>query len=193
MELPSIQASDRHRVLSRGVRRKRSGAVVLEILLALPFVLIALLAIIEFGLLWSNMQGVEMAARSGAQVATRFPTLPNGGNVPADVLDAVADELARIGVTDFRVQLTHNVAYTPNPAIGPVVTLDSAVGSGLSSVPSPPAVSLSPNRMYVQITVFVNTVGGSSPTGLAPNLLKVFGVDLENRVSQASEVRRYAY
>jgi Flp pilus assembly protein TadG len=190
MESLSIRFSD----FSAGRnRRKKSGAVVLEVLLALPVILIALLAVIEFGLLWSNMQGVEMAARSGTQVATRYPLLPNAGAVPADVVNAVADELARIGVTDYRIQLTHNVAYTPNPSIGPVVTLDSTVGTGLTSVPSQPAVSLVPNRMYVRVTVYVNTVGGTTPTGLTPNLLKVFGVDLANRVSQASEVRRYAY
>lgn len=190
MELPSIQAGSHH---ARRARRKKLGAVVLELLLTLPLVLIALLAVIEFGLLWSNMQGVEMAARSGTQVATRYPALPNAGAVPPDVITAVADELARIGVTDYRIQLTHNVAYTPNPSIGPVVTLDSTIGTGLSSVPTQPPIALVPDRTFVRVTVFVNTVGGTSPTGLTPNLLNIFGIDLANRVSQASEVRRYAY
>src|SRR5262245_26711928 len=98
IHINGTHTSSGHPAQRRKLRHKPSGAVVLEVLLALPLVLIALLAIIEFGLLWSNMQAVEMAARSGSQVATRYPVLPNGGAVPADVVTAVADELARIGV-----------------------------------------------------------------------------------------------
>jgi Flp pilus assembly protein TadG len=187
---PSRATTCRASARSRG----RSAAVVLEVLLSLPLLLIALLAIIEFGLLWSNMQAVEMAARSGSQVASRELNLPVSGNVPTDVRDAVAEELKRIGVVDYRIRIDHNVTYSPSVSIGPVRKLETTVGAGLSSVPDPAAaVNLTPNRTYVRVIVYVNTVGSTNPTGLAPNLMQMFGVDFTNHVSQASEVRRYAY
>lgn len=183
------------RLSRKRVDRKRlSGAVVLEVLLALPLLLIALIAIVEFGIMWSNMQAVEMAARSGAQVATRYPLLPASGPVPVDVQIAVRDELARIGVDDFRIRIDHNVDYTLEPSIGAVRTLNTTVNDGPTSVPDPSGpVSLgSYNRPYVRVIVYTNTVANQTASGLAPNLLKVFGVDFEDHVSQATEVRRYA-
>jgi hypothetical protein len=169
--------------------RRRRAVVTLEVLLVLPVFLIALMAISEFGLLLSNEEYVEYASRAGAQVASELNTISqiNNGPVPAAVLTAVARELEKINITNYSVRLEHNINFAGmTPVIGPLVELNSAVGTGPTNCPDPPAVALIPNRPYVRVTVCVHT------DELTPNLLVTYGFDVSNRVSDETTLRRYA-
>lgn len=179
--------------ITRKTPRRRGGVATLEMILVLPVFLIALMAIAQFGLLLSNEQFVEMASRAGTQVASRLTNISetNGDPVPAAVLSAVGTELARIGITDYSVRLEHNIDFdvippiTP-PVIGPVIVLESFVGTGPTNCPAPSAVALAPNRMYVRVTVCVKS------TELTPNMLNTYGIDFSIRVSDETTLRRYA-
>ncbi len=181
-------ATNRHPVRATGPKRERHprrAVVVLEMILALPLLVIVVMAIVEFGLLFSNEQIVEMASRAGTQVASKLATIPSSGAVPIEVETAVARELARIGVTRYRIRLEHNVNFAvPSGTMTPVVLTTTSAG-GPTSGPTPSPITLTPNRRYVRVTVYVWT------TDLTPNLLGTFCVDLSNRVSSQTTLRRH--
>lgn len=173
--------------------RRRRAAVVLEVVLTLPLLIIVLMAVVEFGLMFSNEQIVEMASRAGAQVASRLVTISesDGDPAPTEVVDAVNEELGKINVTARQVILEHNVYFdgSPTGVLSPAVTLKSPAGNLCppSNEPTPPGPT--PNHIqprYVRVTVCVNT------TDIAPNLLATFGLDFSNRASQQTTTRRYA-
>ena len=60
----------------------RRGITTIEIILTLPIFIIAVMAIVELGLLVSNEQIVEMSSRAGTQVASELATIPSSGSVP---------------------------------------------------------------------------------------------------------------
>lgn len=171
----------------RSLRRRR-GAITLEMILVLPIFVVALIPIVQFGLLLSNKQFVEMASRTGSQVGSKLPMLTQTSSepVPAEVLKSVATEMGKIGVSDYAVLLEHNIDTTQASSVGPVVILRSIVGAGPANAPSPSLVALTLNRPYVRVTVSVQA------SKLTPNLLSTFGFDLSNRVSEESALRRYA-
>ena len=167
-------------------RSRRRGVVTLEIILVLPIFLIGLMAIAEFGLLFSNEQMVETASRAGAQVASRLVVIPSTGTVPAEVETAVSRELSKIGVTDYSIRLEHNINFAPPPLTKTPVVLTTTTAGGPTNSPAPPSIVLTPDRRYVRVTVSVWT------THLTPNLLNTYGVDLSHRVSEQTKTRRYA-
>ena len=160
--------------------------VVLELILALPPLLMVVMAIVEFGLLFSNEQVVEMASRAGTQVASELTPLPTTGAVPAPISNAVATELARIGITRYRIRLEHNVnpAAPPDALTTPVV-LETTFGTGPTTTPAVPAVGVTSGVTYVRVTVVVFT------TDLTPNLMSNYCLDLTGRVSAQTKLRRY--
>ncbi len=141
----------------------------------LPVWLIALLAIIEYGQILSNLQQVSLASRVGAEEASQTLVLPTspGGPVPANVLAAIDQQLASSGISRCRVILEHNVG-------GPV-TLVSGTCDGCV----PPATPLPVDREYVRVTVCVPL------TELTPNLLALFGFDIADCTAQQSATFRY--
>ena len=163
----------------------RRGVVMLELILALPLLIIVVMAIVEFGLLFSNEQVVAMASRAGTQVASELTTIPSAGAVPVTVETAVARELARIGVTRYRIRLEHNADFTPPPLTMTAVVLTTTSAGGPTGGAAPSAITLTPDRRYVRVTVYVWT------TDLTPNLLSTFCVDLSNRVSSQTTLRRH--
>lgn len=172
---PSVPSSPR--------RAERRAAVVLELILTLPILMIALVAIVEFGLLVSNLQYVESASRAGSRVASRLaPTGPNqlnNGALPPDILTAVNTELANIGpgVVARQVYLEYNV-----DSMGGVVVMPFMDCGGASTTPCPyvavnaPTISLT--TAYVRVTVFVDF------PDVAPNALAYFGLDFSSSVVQ---------
>ncbi len=158
----------------------------LELILALPPLLIVVMAIIEFGLLFSNEQIVEMASRAGTQSASELTVLPVTGAVPVEISNAVATEMARIGIARYRIRLEHNVnpAGTPVTLATPVV-LQTTFGTGPLTTPSVPAVAVTSGEPYVRVTVVVFT------TDLTPNLMTNYCFDLTGRVSAQTKLRRH--
>ena len=164
----------------------RRGIVTIEIILTLPIFIIAVMAIVELGLLVSNEQIVEMSSRAGTQVASELATIPSSGSVPVSVQAAVARELAQIGATNYHVRLEHNINFSGAPgATMASVVLTTVTTGGPPNCPPPPTIALAPNRRYVRVTVCVYS------TALTPNLLNNFGVNLSNRVSDQTTLRRY--
>lgn len=155
----------------RGVRRprlRRAGAITLELIIMLPVWLIMLGAIVQFGLLIGNRQQVALASRVGAEEASRT-SLPSGGGVPLNVVHVVEQQLQGSGIDQCKITLEHNVVPpTPPAPAAPVV-----LSSGDCGCPTtPPATPLPPQGEYVRVTVYVPA------TQLAPNVLKIFGLDL---------------
>jgi Flp pilus assembly protein TadG len=119
-----------------------------------------LLAVIEFGNLFSSLQQVALASRVGAAVAARTSLLPVGGSIPSSVLSAIDDQLAGANITPSEVILEHNAGGTYVRLV-----------NGASSFPGPPQQSLPAVGTYVRVTVCVPA------TQLTPNILRSFGFD----------------
>ncbi len=173
-------------LLHRRWGRRRTGVVTLELILALPAWLILLAAVVEFGLILVNQQQVALASRVGAEEASQTPGLPTvtGGQVPANVLSAIDQQLASTGIGRCKVILEHNVAGDgPLPTPVPV-TLSSPQPAGCNC--GPPSADLLPDhRLYVRVTVYVPL------TELSPNLLKIFGFDISGMFLQQATTFRY--
>lgn len=172
------------RPASRSKRRRARGAVTLELILILPIWIIFLLAMIEFGLLLTGQQQVALASRVGAEEASQTAMLStiDGDQVPANVLEAVNQQLASSGISYCKVILQHNLVYdAPGPVPVPV-TLASSTGQCDCDPPSRP---LPPRREYTRLTLFVEL------TELTPNLLGLCGFDISQRTLQHTTTFRH--
>lgn len=169
-------------------RRNRGGSVTLEFLLVLPILLTVLLAVVEFGMFFSNMQQVALACRVGAEAAsqTDLSGTNDGDAVPGNILQAVNAQLESSGITPCVVFLQHNV-----PSPGTTETLESVITAGCTcTAPStqlPLQAPTPPNygRVSVRLTICVPM------TELAPNCLSLFGFNLANRCANCSTTFRY--
>jgi hypothetical protein len=174
----------------------RRGGVLLELILSLPLLVILLLAVVEYAVLMSNQQHLEMAARAGGLISTTLE-LPETGAVPNEVLDVIAVELANIGIDlqagiddgSIRVELEHN--YDTN---GPVPDLDPSARlvSGTLDCP-PPNSPAAPDpdasvygRSYIRLSVCVRS------DLLTPNLLSAYCIDMSERVTSKTKTYRHA-
>jgi Flp pilus assembly protein TadG len=134
----------------------------MEILLSLPVWLIGLLAVVEFGNLFSNLQQVALASRVGAEVAARTSPLPTSGAIASPILGAINDQLAAANITPSAVILEHNAGGTYVKLV-----------DGASSFAGPPPQTLPAVGTYVRVTVCVPA------TQLTPNVLRSFGFDAQ--------------
>jgi len=153
----------------------RDGSVTLEFLLVVPVLLIVLLATVEFGMFFSNMQQVALAARLGAEAASEYATYPAGGPlVPSVVTDPIEQQLDSSGISPCKVILQHNVSGGE--------TLTTPYGAGC---PCGPPATLLPATASVRVTVYVPM------TELAPNCLVPFGFNLTGYYAHCSTTFRY--
>ena len=170
VRLNRLYRLDRRRTAGK---RRRGGAVTLELILVLPVWLIGLLAVIEFGALQGNQQQVALASRVGAEEAAQTPNLNLfSASVPANVTAAITHQLASSGISWCGLILEHNV--------GGATTLTSG-----SCDCTPPATALPAYGRYVRVSVCVPL------TDLVPNLLGSFGLDLSHCKVQQSTTYRY--
>jgi Flp pilus assembly protein TadG len=173
-----------HQQLCRNAARRRphprvrDGSVTLEFLLVLPVLLIVLLAAVEFGMFFSNMQQVAVASRTGAELASQTVSLPDTGLVPIDITNAISQQLSTSGIAYGAVLLEHNADGDPHLLTTP---------DPLTSPCNPPATALPTLTYghYVRITICVPM------TELAPNCLARFGFDLTGRSAKSSTTFRY--
>ena len=179
----------------RVTSRQRRGGVVLELILGLPLLVIPLLAVVEYAVLMSNQQQVEMAARAGALTGAQL-VLPSSGSVPAEVLDAIAAELTHVGIdlnariTDgtIRVELEHNyLSSGADPDLDPSATLASGILTCPSSAapPAPDPDLSSFGRSYVRLRLCVRS------DLLTPNLLSAYCIDMSERVTSQTKAYRH--
>lgn len=147
------------------ISARRSGGVVLELVLTLPILLILLLAIVEFYLLYANLPRLEAASRAGALVASRI-SLPASGNLPTDVIAAVDRQLETLNLPGRQIILVHDTAGG---------TGQLSTGTSYAA-PSELTNNLPTTRNYVRVSV------QAPMTGFTPNLLKTFGMDISGRI-----------
>ena len=179
----------------RVTSRQRRGGVVIELILGLPLLVIPLLAVVEYAVLMSNQQQVEMAARAGALTGAQL-VLPSSGSVPTEVLDAIAAELTHVGIdlnariTDgtIRVELEHNyLSSGADPELDPSATLASGTLTCPSSAapPAPDPDLSSFGRSYVRLRLCVRS------DLLTPNLLSAYCIDMSERVTSQTKAYRH--
>jgi Flp pilus assembly protein TadG len=156
----------------------RRGAVTLEFIVALPVLLIVLLAVVEFGMFFSSMQQVDLACRVGAEAASQSTFLPYGlATVPPDVTDPISQQLGSSGISPCKIILEHNVLPTPQTL---TTTYVPECACDPPATPLPAGLARS-----VRVTVCVPM------SSLAPNCLALFGFDLTGRCAQCSTTLRY--
>jgi Flp pilus assembly protein TadG len=162
----------------RFFRQRRRAGVVLELIVSLPVLLIAFLAILQFGLFFAGLQQLALASREGAQAAAQYAGLPtSNGPVPASIMQAVGRQLEGSGITTYGVLVEHNVD-TPTP-VSPILL---ASGSPTCMAPATP---LPTSGQYVRVTVCVNL------TDISPDLLGMFGFSMVGREAQQTSTFRY--
>jgi len=154
--------------------------MVLELAIALPILVILVLAVVEFGLYFTRMQQVALASRAGAEAASQATALPStdGAPVPVDVLSALDQQLQSSGISYCRVRLEHNVGGTQVELISPVT---GACECEPKTKLTPPL----PSGEYVRLTVCTEL------GQLMPNCLACFGFDVSDRVTGSTTILRY--
>ena len=179
----------------RVTTQQRRGGVVLELILGLPLLVIPLLAVVEYAVLMSNQQQVEMATRAGALTGTQL-VLPASGSVPTEVLDAIAAELTHVGIDlnariadgTIRVELEHNyLSSGADPDLDPSATLSSGTLTCPSSAapPAPDPDLSSFGRSYVRLRLCIRS------DLLTPNLLTAYCIDMSERVTSQTKTYRH--
>ena len=150
-------------------RRIRRAGVVVELLLTLPVLFIALLAIVEFGLILANVKQVALASREGAKLAAE--TAPLNGGTAAVIRNLVDDRLESAGMGT-------------NASQG--VTLQDTVTFGTFTDGDCPAPAAPPLPLgAVRVTVCVEL------EKLSPNLLQAFGFDISGLVVEHTTTYRH--
>jgi hypothetical protein len=153
----------------------------LELILNLPVWILALLAVIQFGQLLSNLQQLSLASRVGAEEAseTAPATIIGAVTVPSNMNDVIERQLQSAGLVDsggvarFCVILQHDL-----DGIDDTLTY-SAPGTDCADCEPPSSPDLpitTPATRYVRVTVCVPFYV------VAPNLLSQCGLDFGDNV-----------
>lgn len=170
------RAGSRGRLAVHAMRHRR-GTLILELVLVLPLILIAILAAVQFGKYFANMQEISLAARIGGLAASRAGSLSAvpGDPVPAAVTDAVSKQLASVGIHTAAVVLEHNLGGSPVLLQSPDVSVDVDF------------LSAPPPGGYVRVIVIV------PQAAIMPDLLRFCGLHLvlPGKVTAFSNVFHY--
>jgi Flp pilus assembly protein TadG len=180
----TLHVTTRHGTASaRGSSRR--GVVTLELIIALPILVILLIAIIEFAMILSVSKHVEFASRVGAKLAAETPETDLGTLNAGGLKQRIDEYLLNAGLSQScTVVLEHNVAAAGNP-----VQVDGggcnceATGGLPASVPVPAQASVTVES--VRVTVCLPIVGN------VPNALSTFGLDFTGHTLQHSTAWRY--
>lgn len=154
-------------------KRQPRGVVTIELILTLPILLISVLAMVEFGVLLSQMKQVELASREGARLAAQQSITDLPSSV-GDVANRVERVLQTGDISGYcRVILQHNVASAGNPI--------QMTGPCDCPTPTTPDMPSGTNLAAVRVTVCVEM------DQLAPDLLSTLGFSLaDKRISQTT-------
>ncbi len=161
----------KHRNRSQREQRRRTAAITLELILALPLMFIGLFGVVEFAAYFSGAQQVALASRVGAEEASQI-ALPIAGPVPPAMVDAVLAQLGSANISFCKIILEHNVGGMYEESVGDCDC-------------DPPAAPLPPQSVRVTVCVPM--------TELMPNILSTFGFDVEDKTVQHSTVFRYEF
>lgn len=173
-----IDFSDRmHHTPGKRGPKPRRAAIMVELLLALPVLIIMLLASLEFGVMMANFQQISLAARDGALVASETLGLDTATAVPPDVINIVNTQLASNSLTPCRIRLEHNIGGTQTALLYPP--------AGSCNCEPNTFQTPVPTRPYVRVTVCVDL------PETAPNGLKQWGFDLTGELVQFTTLMRH--
>ena len=173
----------RRHVACRGVRRR--AVITVELILALPVLLVLVLAVVEFGMIFAAIQQVAFASRHGAKIAAEEPpgSLPTlntsaGGSRLRTRIDQLL-ETNGFASGACRVILEHNLSGMDEVQVDddPAVACDC----------QPPAAALPASGVSVRVTVCVPLEGN------VPDLLASFGFSLDGRTVVQSTTWRYEH
>jgi Flp pilus assembly protein TadG len=142
----------KHRNQQRALdlRRRRRGIIVsIELMLALPLLIILLCAVVEFSMLWSVNHLVKAASHAGCRVAT----LPAGH--PAE-REAAVRQAAAAALIRGRLVAAHQITFESGPFTG--------------------------DPVMCEVRLPMNAA--------APNMLAIFGFNLEGRELVARTMMR---
>lgn len=174
----------------------RKGVITLELIVALPLLVILIMAVVEFAVIYQVNQQVAGAARFGAKLASEItrahavtPNLSNYDTPGVNHLKERIDQyLANHGLTpSCEVILQHTACvpgkYQQNPNPIPASCPCTIVG-GTTPPFSLPAVEPPQGEAYVRVTVVTRLAGN------VPDLLATFGLPLNDLTLQESCVFR---
>jgi hypothetical protein len=174
----------------------RRGVITLELIVAMPVLVIVIMAVVEFAIIYQVNEEVAGAARFGAKLAAEItrnhlvsPRLSNYNTPGVNHLKERIDQyLQNHGLTpSCEVILQHTACvpfpYQENPTPIPGTCPCTIIG-GVTSPFGLAAVEPPPGEAYVRVTVVVNLSGN------VPNLLATFGLPLGNLTLQESCVFR---
>ena len=166
----------------------RSAVITVELLLAFPILLIALAAILEFGLIYTVNQKVAYASRFGAKLASEEPrtglddlNLAAGGSRLRTAINRFLST-AEIPTGACTVILEHN-ACLANQSQTDTDGSGCNCGAPATALPAGPPPSGTPE--YVRVTVCVPLAGN------VPDLVSSFGFSIAGFTIEHSTVFRY--
>ncbi len=173
------------------ISHTRRGIVVVELLLWLPVLLTALMAVIEFALMQQVNQQVALASRYGAKIAAEvtraFTVSPNLSDInqtaTVNNLQTLIDTfLANAGLTaSCEVRLEHNACVDNTLQVDTATPCTCSATGPVLPAGEPPGP---PGEAYIRVTVCVPLLGN------VPNCLSTLGFDLTDRVARHSTTYR---
>ena len=161
-----LEGNGRPRITGR-VRKQRHRGQAIEVVLAIPILLIATLAILEIGILFLVQQTVTTAAADGVREAAKV------GATTSSIASEVLRDLAVNNVTnpaDYFIRIEHGVT--------------APIDQGAPSLLLFPPIGPAPSVNQVRVTVCVRpTNAGNRPV---PNWLSTLGCVFQNWAFQVS-------
>ena len=169
------QRSNRSSLYFRTQGVRRSGVTYLELILAMPVLLVFLASVIEFGLIMANLKYLPAASRAGAKVVAETPvaSIDDLATLTA-ARDAANDVLAAADLVSCRVIISHNFGGGGS----------QASGTCTCSAPTTPTLPTDGDGA-VRVTVCVEL------SRLAPDLLSIFGFSTSGRIVQSTTTYPY--
>lgn len=148
---------------------RRTGSVTLELILAAPVFAIFLIAVIQFGVFFANMQSVALACRVGASQASEdlTPTV-------AEVEAAVEEQLLSSNIQHCRIRLEYSTGDGAS-------VMSSDTGSCTGCGPNSNLAAAPGGEDYVRVTVCVEL------KEVMPNLSSMFGFNVAGTPARFAE------
>lgn len=171
-------------------RSIRRGVVVVELIIWLPVLLTALMAIVQFALMQQVNQQVALASQYGAKIASEitrsFAVSPNLSDINQtatvnNLQSRIDTFLANAGLTaSCEVRLEHNACVNNTLQVDNAVPCTcNATGPVVLPAGEPPQ-----GEAYVRVTVCVPLIGN------VPNLLNTLGFNITGRIMRHSTTYR---
>jgi hypothetical protein len=152
----------------------QKGQSIVEIAIAMPFLLVLLLGVFELGIVFASYMAVVSAAREGAVFASMYPKLADAscGHAPHDDCTGVHDDdkydLSAGGTLTTTVweEYSHRIENEAFVQPGERLRAEGLINTGLFMIERPYAPSLTlgePISVTVHYTISTMTSGMSMP------------------------------